>query len=66
LNAFITVVEPCLKRAYELKRIVWLTDIAPIIAFPLGFPPLKDSEGAVLFEAFDEDFIRCIFQELPS
>jgi len=32
----------------------------------LRFPPPKDSEEAGLFEAFDEDFIRRVFQELLS
>jgi len=44
-----------LKRNYELKRTVWLTDVAPTIAYPMDIPPPIRAEGAVLYGALEEN-----------
>ena len=64
LYAFLLMTGPGLKKDYELKRPIWLVDVAPTIAFLLGFPPPRNSEGAIIFEAFSEDFINYIFNKL--
>jgi len=61
LNAFLLMAGPGVKEGYELKKSVRLVDIAPTVAFLLGFPPPKDSEGSILLEVLSEDFINHIF-----
>ncbi len=47
------------KKGYELGggRII---DIAPTVAFILGIPAPASSVGAVLYDAFEEDYVRSI------
>jgi len=61
LYAFLIMVGPGLKEGYEPRRPIWLTDIAPTIAFLMGFSPPKNSEGAILLSAFTEEFLRKVF-----
>ena len=64
LNAFLLMAGPGVKKGYELKKPVRLIDVAPTVAFLLGFPPPKDSEGSILLEALSEDFINYIFSRI--
>jgi len=53
LHALLIMAGPGVKRNYELKRTVWLTDISPTIAHLMDIPPPKQAEGAILYEALD-------------
>jgi len=55
LHALLIMAGPGLKRNYELKRTVWLTDVAPTIAYLMDIPPPRQAEGAVLYEALEEN-----------
>ncbi|RKY73539.1 phosphodiesterase, partial [candidate division KSB1 bacterium] len=52
LKAVLVMAGPGLKRNYELKRPVWLVDVAPTIAYLMGIPSPKQAEGKTLYEAF--------------
>jgi len=52
LKAVLVMAGPGLKRNYELKRPVWLVDVAPTIAHLMGIPSPKQAEGKTLYEAF--------------
>ena len=54
LKAVLVMAGPGLKGNYELKRPVWLVDLAPTIAHILGFPPPKHAEGKVIYEALED------------
>ncbi len=43
---------PNIRDGLVLERTVWLTDITPTICHILGVPPPRDSEGAILHQAF--------------
>lgn len=44
-----------MKRNYELKRTVWLADVAPTIAYPMDIPPPRRADEAVLYGALEEN-----------
>jgi predicted AlkP superfamily phosphohydrolase/phosphomutase len=54
LRALFVMAGPGLKRDYKLKRTVWLTDIAPTIAYLNDIPPPRQAEGAILYEVLEE------------
>jgi len=62
IYAFILLAGPGIRENYEFKRPVHLIDLAPTISFLLGFPPPQDSQGSILFEAFNEEIINFYFK----
>lgn len=50
---------PGIKKNFALKRTIWLTDIVPTLCYLMDLPVPKDTEGAVIYQAFeDHDFKR--------
>jgi len=45
---------PGFKKGYRLKRTMWLTDIVPTACHLLNWPVPKDTEGAVVYQAFKD------------
>jgi predicted AlkP superfamily phosphohydrolase/phosphomutase len=54
LNALLVLNGPGVKRGYHGKH-VWLTDVAPTVAWLLGAPRPRDAEGRVLFEGLERE-----------
>ena len=44
---------PGIRRGVQLDRTVWLTDIVPTICQLIKIPPPRQTEGAVLYQAFE-------------
>jgi predicted AlkP superfamily phosphohydrolase/phosphomutase len=54
LNALLVMNGPGVKRGVQGKH-VWLTDVAPTVAYLSGIPRPRDAEGRVLFEGLERD-----------
>jgi predicted AlkP superfamily phosphohydrolase/phosphomutase len=54
LNALLVMSGPGVKQGVRGKH-VWLTDVAPTVAYLLGIPRPHDAEGRVLFEGLERD-----------
>jgi predicted AlkP superfamily phosphohydrolase/phosphomutase len=54
LNSLLVLNGPGIKKGYRGKH-VWLTDVAPTVAWLLGIPRPRDAEGRVLFEGLDKE-----------
>jgi arylsulfatase A-like enzyme len=46
---------PGIRRGVEIERNVWCVDLVPTICHLAGWPVPRDAEGAVIFQAFDEE-----------
>ena len=46
---------PGIRRGVTLERNVWLTDVTPTICHLLGVPVPRDTEGAILYQALEEN-----------
>ena len=44
---------PGIKKGYERSTAVWTVDLTPTLAYYLGIPAPKQSEGKVIFDAFE-------------
>ncbi len=54
LKAVLIMAGPGVKKNYELKRPVWLVDVAPTIAHLMNIPSPRQAEGKVLYEIFQD------------
>jgi predicted AlkP superfamily phosphohydrolase/phosphomutase len=54
LRALFILAGPGIKKSYKLKQTVWLTDLAPTVAYLMGIPSPRQADGSVLYEAFEE------------
>ncbi len=46
---------PGIRRGVEIERNVWCVDLVPTVCHLTGWPVPRDAEGAVIFQAFDEE-----------
>jgi len=46
-----------IRKGVVLERNVWLTDITPTICYILDVPPPRDTEGAIIYQAFEDFYI---------
>jgi len=59
LRGLLTMTGPGLKKNYRLERTCWLTDLVPTICYLMNWPVPEQSEGGVMYQAFeDPDFKR--------
>jgi predicted AlkP superfamily phosphohydrolase/phosphomutase len=49
---------PGIKRGTSLKRSVWLTDIIPTVCHLVDLPIPRDSEGAIIHQAFEDKDLK--------
>ena len=46
---------PGIRKGVTLERTVWLTDVAPTICHVAGLPVPRDADGAVIYQALEEE-----------
>jgi len=49
---------PNIKRAVELERTVWIQDLVPTICYLTGWPVPAQAEGAVIYQAIEDQSVR--------
>lgn len=58
LQALFTMTGPGIKKGARLERTAWLTDIVPTICYLMNWPLPAHTEGAVLYQAFEDPNFR--------
>jgi hypothetical protein len=53
LKGLLTMTGPSIKKGHRLQRTVWLTDIVPTICYLMNLPLPEQTEGAVIYQAFE-------------
>ncbi len=53
-TSLLLMMGPGIRRGEVLERTVWLTDIVPTICHLLGTPVPRDTEGAIIYQALDD------------
>jgi arylsulfatase A-like enzyme len=54
MKGLLIMAGPGIKKGFSLKRTVWLTDIVPTLCCLLDLPVPRDTEGAIIYQAFED------------
>ena len=54
LHSLLVLSGPGVKRGFRMERTCWLTDIVPTICYLMDWPVPQHTEGAVLYQTFDD------------
>jgi hypothetical protein len=53
IDGFFCMKGPGIRKGYSMERTAWIVDVAPTLAYLMGLPFPKDSEGAVLHQLIE-------------
>jgi len=58
LYVLFTLTGPGIKKGYRLKRTAWITDLVPTVCYLMNLPVPEHTEGAILYQAFEDPNFR--------